>query len=115
MVVHIFYTLKEFLIEVDFVLKIGEQWYCSLFSSLDFGCLVGFCNAEEDIFYPVKQLSALLECQDCILECRLLPVLYNLFYLCTLLFYTSLNGRKIVSALYFTEVGCAKWQCTFLH
>ena len=115
MIVNIFDTLEEHLVEGNLVLEFGEQRHHLLLRLGNDGRLVGTRQSEEHIRDAIECYPTLLIRQDGVLEGGCLLTFYNLPDLLTLLLNSRLDGWQIVSLLDLAEVGCAKRQVARRH
>ena len=104
LVVNLLDALKQWLVERDLVLQVGEHGLHLLLYLAEFVRLVCLCEGEEYAGDTRQQATAILERKDGVLErCRILTV-DNGLNVVTRLLDSSLKSRQIVGSLNLAEV-----------
>ena len=101
-------TLKERLVERDFILQVGQHGLDLLLYLANLRSLVGIHQREERASDTVEQLATILERQDGVLERSRVRTIHNLLDILTLILDSGLEGREIIGRLNLAEIRRAK-------
>ena len=114
-VVHIFHTLEELLVERNLVAQVGHHGRHLLLRLGDDGRLVGAGQTEEHARHAVEHHATLLIGEDGVGEGGFLLVVHDLLDVGALYLDGLLDGRQVVGLLNLVEVGRSKGQATLLQ
>ena len=107
-IVNIFDSIEERLVERHLVVEIGEQRHSLVLYFFQLRGLVCAGKSEEDTGYSVEQYATLFVSQNGVLECRRVFVVHNGLDGLTLLFDTSFHRWQKMFGFDFTKIRRAK-------